>query len=411
MTRKNERMSGNSRHPAHRKKKGRRHIRRSLIAAVVIIAALIITAFRLPAYLIDRKLMDLGYTEEEVTKIRAMNLTELILTNRYYSPLLAASIQNGSLNTDYLPLYLVMDESSKLTADDFLLYNRLEEIGYETDQLQNLFSSLSFREITPLLVFDYQYNEQLYIDDVTANRENNAADGGFHLNSSYRDNYRITVPVSDQESPQALVNKTYLLSSDYVPSTLADLPSEYSASGIQMTSDAGNAFQKMASAAYSAGVPIYAILGYRSYADQESAYQNVVTWYGESQADSYAARPGASEHQTGLCVNISCVGEDGKTFDATNAFQWVSTNCADYGFILRYPKGVEIITGFDYEPDHYRYVGRDIAREVQESGLTYDEFYALYLADWTDESCRPEQDILDAVYPAETAADETQNAE
>lgn len=408
MKRKKYRINWDALRPVPRKKKGRRRIRRSLIAAAVVLTALITAAFRVPAYLVDQKLMELGYSEQEVQKIREADLTELILTNRYYSPLLARSILDGTLNTDYLPLYLAMDEDSELTADDFLLYSRLEELGYETDQLQNLFSSLTFREITPLLVFDYQYNEQLYIDDVVACRETNS-DGTFHLNSSYRDSYKTVYTVSQPSSPQVLVNKTWQLSSDYVPSDLTDVSSEYAVSGIQLSKEAADAFASFASAAYSSDIPIYAVAGYRSYDEQDTAYSNAVTWYGENAADSSAARAGASEHQTGLCVNITCVGEDGTSFETTNAYQWVTENCTDFGFILRYPQGLETITGFAYEPDHYRYVGKEIAAEVKESGLTYDEFWLLYLAEWEDESFRPSKEILDAVYPVRTAENEIQD--
>lgn len=409
MSRKRYRINWNALKPEPKKKrKGRRRIRRSLIAAAVILAALITAAFRVPAYLVNQKLMDLGYTEAEVRKIREADLTELILTNAYYSPLLAKSILNGTLNTDYLPLYLAMDEDSELTADDFLLYSRLKEAGYETDQLQNLFRSLTFREITPLLVFDYQYNEQLYIDDVIASRETNT-DGTFRLNSTYRDSYKTVYTVSQPDSPQVLVNKTWQLPADYTPADLTAVSSEYAVSGIQLAKEAADAFSAFASSGYSSGVPIYAIVGYRSYDEQNTAYSNAVTWYGESAADSAAARAGASEHQTGLCVNITCVGEDGAAFEATSAYQWVTENCTDFGFILRYPQGTETITGFSSEPDHYRYVGREIAAEVKESGLTYDEFWLLYLAGWDDASCRPSKEILDAVYPVRTAQKEIQN--
>ncbi len=384
------------------KKKPKRHIRKSLVVIFVLILVVISSLVFVPRYLVNERIKDLGYTDTEVEAIREQNLTELILTTKSYSPYLAKAIRENNLNTDYLPLYMNVKDDRELTADDFLLYDRLRDIGYETDQLQNLFGTLDFKEITPLLLYAFQFNEQTYIDDVVANREASSS-GTFTLSHSYRDDYNSPIII---ETPVAtsLVNKKYMLAEGYVPEGLTPIASEYAVDGMSLTQEAADAFLRFAQAGYNANVPIYAINSYVSAQDQNTAYQNAVTWYGESAADSYAARAGASEHQSGLAVNIAVVEEDNTDFSTTNAYQWALQNCVNYGFILRYPQGKEAITGFSYEPSHYRYVGKETAKQVTESGLTYDEFYCLYLANWTDESLKTAQDILKQVYPTKKAA-------
>lgn len=384
------------------KKKPKRHIRKSLVVVFVLLLLLISSLLFVPRYLVNQRIKDLGYTEEEVQAIRDQNLAELILTTKNYSPYLAKAIRENKLNADYLPLYLNVKDDRELTADDFLLYERLRDIGYETDQIQNLFATLDFKEITPLLIYAFQFNEQTYIDDVVANRANSST-GTFTLSHSYRDDYDSPILI---ETPVAtsLVNKKYMLKEDYVPKGLTPIASEYAVDGMQLKQEAADAFLKFAQAGYNANVPIYAINAYVSAQDQSTAYQNAVVWYGESAADNYAARVGASEHQSGLAVNIAVVGEDNTDYSTTNAYQWTSQNCINYGFIQRYPQGKEAITGFSFEPSHYRYVGTETAKQVSESGLTYDEFYCLYLASWTDESLKPAQDILKQVYPTKKAA-------
>lgn len=384
------------------KKKPKRHIRKSLVVIFILLLVAIASLLFVPRYLINERIKDLGYSDAEVEAIREQDLTELILTTKSYSPYLAKAIREHNLNTDYLSLYINVKNDRKLTADDFLLYDRLRDIGYETDQLQNLFGTLDFKEITPLLVYTFQFNEQTYIDDVVANRETSST-GTFTLSHSYRDDYDSPIMI---ETPvtTSLVNKKYMLREDYIPEGLTSISSEYAVEGMQLKQEAADAFLKFAQAGYNASVPIYAINAYVSAQDQNTAYQNAVTWYGETAADIYAARVGASEHQSGLAVNIAVVGEDNTDYSTTNAYQWTSQNCINYGFIQRYPQGKEAITGFSFEPSHYRYVGTETAKQVSESGLTYDEFYCLYLASWTDESLKPAQDILKQVYPTKKAA-------
>lgn len=363
-----------------------------LVGAVAIV--LLITAiFTVPGYLTNRNLKALGYTSSQISAIKKNDLTDVILDNEYYSEYLAQCIEDGTVNENYLALYAALDTDADITADDLLLYSRLEDMGYETDQLQNLFQNLEFWEMTPLLLFDYQYNETTYIEDCIANRETNS-ESYFSLSGSYWTAYSRTRTIEDSTSVSVLVSKRYLLSSTDIPSDLTTLDTTYSISDMQLRSEAASAFLQFASAASANGYPIYAVLAYRSYEDQESAYNNLVTYYGEDYASTYAAQAGASDHQTGLAVNVSVVGEESSDFDQTASGQWAIANCTTYGFILRYPDNKSYITGFSYESSHFRYVGVELAQAVSASQLTYDEFFALYLASWNEDTYIPDDSVL-----------------
>ena len=124
---------------------------------------------------------------------------------------------------------------------------------------------------------------------------------------------------------------------------------------------------------------MYASSSYRDYQYQVDLYNGYVNSKGEEWADSISARPGFSEHQTGLTVDMAATGAQLSKFADTDAFVWMQQNAHRFGWILRYPEGKEIITGYSYEAWHYRYLGVELATKVHDSGLTYDEYYELYL--------------------------------
>jgi zinc D-Ala-D-Ala carboxypeptidase len=138
-----------------------------------------------------------------------------------------------------------------------------------------------------------------------------------------------------------------------------------------------NAFNAMISAASNAGIKMSYGSGYRSYARQQELYNNYVEQDGQAAADTYSARPGHSEHQTGLAVDVTDGGNCylRACFADTTSGQWVANNSHNYGFVIRYPKGKEPITGYQYEPWHLRYLGVDVAKDVYSSGKTLEEYY------------------------------------
>lgn len=176
-----------------------------------------------------------------------------------------------------------------------------------------------------------------------------------------------------------LVNKYLYLSNDYIPSDLVDIPNEFARSGMKLVKVAKDNFVNMAQAAKTDGSPIIAMSSYRSYEYQVNLYNKYVKSDGVEAADTYSARPGFSEHQTGLCVDIYDGKTDYTNFEKSKSYTWMQENAHKYGFILRFPKGKENITGYQYESWHYRYVGKTIANYIHKTNLTFDEYYVKFI--------------------------------
>ena len=149
------------------------------------------------------------------------------------------------------------------------------------------------------------------------------------------------------------------------------------ASGQYMTREAADAFNALAADAASQGYEIVVTTAYRNYGFQSTLYNNYVAKDGQAAADTYSARPGYSEHQTGLSADVSSPSVNySLTQDYINTAEgkWLAENCYRYGFIIRFPDGAEDITGYTYEPWHIRYVGQENAKQIYEQGITLEEF-------------------------------------
>lgn len=141
-----------------------------------------------------------------------------------------------------------------------------------------------------------------------------------------------------------------------------------------------DAMEEFVSAARAEGLSVLLSSGYRSYAEQTYLFNRKVSEYGEAVAQTIVARPGTSEHQTGLCCDITDRYYEMKdrSLENTELYQWMSAHCQEYGFIVRFPDGKEDVTGIIYEPWHFRYVGKEAAAYIMEHDLTLEEFLELY---------------------------------
>lgn len=171
-----------------------------------------------------------------------------------------------------------------------------------------------------------------------------------------------------------LVNKNNKLPSTYIPSDLEPINESYSLKDKYLRHEAKIAFEKMAKQAKKEGYNVIAVSTYRDYNYQEKLYNNYVKNKGFYYADMASARAGHSEHQTGLAVDVADISYDYDNFENTKEFKWMKKNCYKYGFILRYPKAQFHITGFKYEPWHYRYVGKDTAFYLYKKNITLEEY-------------------------------------
>lgn len=192
--------------------------------------------------------------------------------------------------------------------------------------------------------------------------------------------YENTTPTDTSKDTLMLVNKYNYLSQDYTPENLVNVSSSYAYDGNIARQDVLDAFKEMYNDALKDDITLILNSSYRSYSEQDETWLTRKKAYGTEKADQYAARAGYSEHQTGLALDINQFNTTEKDFENTPAFTWLSNNAYKYGFILRYPEGKENITGYSYESWHYRYVGKDVAKKITDEGITFDEYYAYYIA-------------------------------
>lgn len=173
-----------------------------------------------------------------------------------------------------------------------------------------------------------------------------------------------------------LVNKTNGISKDYAPEniTKVNIPfvEEATEEEKQMAGVPAKAVEDLVKQAKEEGIQFLGSSAYRSYGTQQETYTKRVKSQGQEKADEYVAKPGHSEHQTGLCIDLT--NPDRWFVGSTKEAIWLAENAHKFGFIIRYPKGKEDITGTAYEPWHIRYVGKDIAEEIYSKGLTLEEY-------------------------------------
>ncbi|MED4581960.1 M15 family metallopeptidase [Brevibacillus choshinensis] len=188
--------------------------------------------------------------------------------------------------------------------------------------------------------------------------------------------------VTNPTEMTVVVNKQRALPADYIPSDLVEpnvpFPFDEKVEKRMMRAEAAGALEKLFAQAKEQGIELYAVSGYRSYRTQKSLFDTYVKTQGADHAAAYSAVPGKSEHQTGLAMDVS--GADAQTrleesFADTPEGQWLAANCAPFGFIIRYVKGKEDITGYAYEPWHLRYVGKEIAQEIMSKGITLEDYF------------------------------------
>lgn len=176
------------------------------------------------------------------------------------------------------------------------------------------------------------------------------------------------------------VDKSTALPADYVPPYLVEIPSQWWTPGFgsqTLRADASAALDEMLTAARQQGHEIRVRSSYRSYELQQIVYQSCVEEEGQRRASVLCARPGHSEHQLGTTVDVTTAAVDYglvQSFGETPAGRWLANNAHLFGFALSYPPGMSAITGFVYEPWHWRFIGREAAAEWKASGLTLVEY-------------------------------------
>ena len=358
----------------------------TIILILLVIATITITILKL----LDNKketTIDSKYSKEAISVMEAMNLYEDI-NDKEYSKTVEVLLESNHLKKEYLDDYYQIeyqDITNFSTTINKLLeknYNS-EEVNYITKNIKENINILLNMDYIDILAFkDISnfdiHNLERYLDYQEKNKEYDLATVVTYVNIGLdREGYSEYTEYTNKQAENdltILVNKYHKLPDDYEPSDLVAL--SYS-SNYYLRKEAADAFENLTNAALLEGVIFYPFSPYRSYETQTKLYNNYKERDGEKKADTYSARPGFSEHQLGLAVDVrSNTLTDNLT---PEHYEWMLNNSYKYGFIVRYPKGKQHITQFIEEPWHLRYLGVELATKVHDSGLTYDEYYDIYM--------------------------------
>ena len=317
-------------------------------------------------------LKEIGYQDTEIGTIRS-KLTSNQITELYnysYLSYLVDLINANDFKSDYLARYIsyIQNIQSDYSIDD-VIYLVNNDITYEYSQkLVDIVRSKYFLKSRLERYMKYDSDD---INTIITNVNSNL-DYDFYMNIQKSDTSKGNL---------IIVNKYYQLDNDYYYGELVTMDKAYdNKNGSKLNKEAYAAFQKLVDAGEKEGYHIRNNSAYRSYNTQSGLYNNYKNSNGLTWADKWSARPGHSEHQTGLALDVGVKNEYslGK-FESSPEFTWMKNNAHLYGFILRYPKGKEYITGYGYEPWHYRYVGVDVATYIYENNITYEEYYAYFV--------------------------------
>ena len=230
-----------------------------------------------------------------------------------------------------------------------------------------------YSHLSELSNIKYFHIENLERYENYFSKESNIETVVMNVNTSLdKEFYTDIKEIADPYDTLVLVNKFYALPSGIEPKTLVNIE------GQKMTQEAADAMKKMVSDLRNEGLKIILQSGYRSEDTQDYLYNRYVKNYGKEEADTFSARPNHSEHQTGLAMDLSVDGTLSEAFENTEQFKWLNENAHKYGYILRYKKDKVYMTGYTYEPWHYRYVGVEVATIIKNENLTFEEYYVKY---------------------------------
>lgn len=338
-------------------------------------------------------LENLHYSNQSIEAFREENIIDEIASKNLYSKTLENAVVSPSFHKEYLDYYFNIPYQDYSNFIEYL--NLLIEKGYTKEELSTFFSSFQENTIQSLTTLEYHNQILSYLNIPYFKEEDLVRYVSYqedHEKESIeniityvnigidQDFYTNVIPVSKENahSLTVLVNKYHQLPDDFVPKNLKQLDSQYTKWNgyLPMVEEAAKAFMKMSDDAKKEGLYILASSTYRSISTQRIIYNNYVKEDGTAKADTYSARAGYSEHHTGLAVDYATKEKEYNKIEGTKEDAWVRENAYKYGFVLRYPKGKEFITGYKYEPWHLRYLGVELATTLYEENLTYEEYLA-----------------------------------
>ena len=349
----------------------------------------------------NASLKSIGYNSLEIKELEKLSEQELNIIYKYdYNKNLIYIVTSDNYNKDKLDLYI----KYTLDSDDYLkIFNLINSKEFKEENVDKYIKYIKkFNNTDGIIKYvNNNYNFELndaslsflnekyfiidyldrYLNYYESNKDLEYKEIITRVNSNLDYEFYVDTNESDlSKGMYTLVNKYNYLKQDYIPEDLVSVTGIYARDSAKLVKVAYDNFVKMADAAREENLTIKVTTGYRSYSFQSTLYNNYVKADGVKNADTYSARPGFSEHQLGYSADLTnAKNVSFDNFENAKEYKWLQDNAYKYGFIMRFPKGKEYITGYQFESWHYRYVGEKIATYIHENDITYEEYYAYYL--------------------------------
>lgn len=334
-----------------------------------------------------KDLTDLGYSEEASNNILFSSNKEYVMSIGENKTLNKA-FESEKINLNYLNNYVKIDY---VDHDDLIdNINKLIKIGYsnsdiniilkhgDNDAVKRFANREKVKYLEEFYLIEYAkldyYDRYMNYSDQTGEDEETTV---LHVNLDMDKEAYVDATLVSDFSLDMLINKHRYLAEDFEPEDLVKINEKYANGDLYASRISVNAFVEMYNDALKDGYEIVINSAYRSYQDQQDIVNTYLNLYGQKYVNNYVAKPGFSEHQTGLAFDIG--SKKVNVFANSEEYKWMLDNSYKYGFINRFPKKYENITEFRSEPWHFRYVGKEIAKYIYDNNITLEEYYVTFL--------------------------------
>ncbi len=314
----------------------------------------------------DYKFSKLGYSDEEIAAINTLSEENRDLFLKGYNETLINLVTNKQFKEENLDEYLKFRNDFN---DEYLFYlvneNIVNDENFEKILIISKDPYFILEKTSEYLEFYGKYmNLRTLVEAVNS--------------LSCYEQYSKEIAADTSKNYLVLVNKFYTLDKNYEPDDLVEVDKKYTKYSLKLRKECYEAYIRMYEDGLEEGLDLSINSAYRNWQLQYDSYNRFLTIDPQNVVDTYSARPGHSEHQTGLAIDIISEGSNFDTFQYTDEAKWMADNCDKYGFIIRYTDEKKDVTLYKGEAWQVRYVG-DEATKIKESGLTFDEYYAYYL--------------------------------
>ena len=325
------------------------------------------------------QLMFKGYKFKDTFKINELKLTDEVL-KRDFNKTFDAIIKTDNFNKDYFDEYYKIDylEDDKFIDNITKLLN-----NYKSDKINIILKkdqkTIDYVIDNDIKDFDkyleYNFYKDEYLDRYIKYFNGDYKDTIVKVNIGLDKEYYVDTVKVDKYNTSIIVNKHNELTDSFKPKEITLL--DHCSSGENyLAKEAKLAYDELCEASKKDGMQLGVNSSYRSHENQKSLYDSYLKLYGQNYVNKYVSVPGCSEHETGLALDVKSLKSD--VFANSKEYTWMLENAYKYGFILRYPKDKEKITGYSYEAWHYRYVGKEIANYIKENNITFEEYKAMF---------------------------------